>query len=102
MCANNGAKVASYHSDQQKSAITNICQSSNCAWIGLHSATDGNKYWDDGSQYDYKNLLEVHIYELWAFSMALVSSLKFPIDEYLTPFSYRSECNLINVQDHNF
>uniref|UniRef100_A0A915M454 C-type lectin domain-containing protein n=1 Tax=Meloidogyne javanica TaxID=6303 RepID=A0A915M454_MELJA len=61
MCANNGAKVASYHSDQQKSAITNICQSSNCAWIGLHSATDGNKYWDDGSSYDYKNLLEVSL-----------------------------------------
>nr|CAD2183715.1 unnamed protein product [Meloidogyne enterolobii] len=61
MCANNGAKVASYHSDQQKSVITNICQSSNCAWIGLHSATDGNKYWDDGSQYDYKNLLEVSL-----------------------------------------
>jgi len=78
MCANNGAKVASYHSDQQKSAITNICQSSNCAWIGLHSATDGNKYWDDGSQYDYKNLLEVHISELWASSMDSLHFFQIP------------------------
>uniref|UniRef100_A0A1I8B3I5 C-type lectin domain-containing protein n=1 Tax=Meloidogyne hapla TaxID=6305 RepID=A0A1I8B3I5_MELHA len=58
VCASNGAKVASYHSEDQKNAITHICQSSNCAWIGLHTSPSGTKYWDDGSQYNYQNLLE--------------------------------------------
>ncbi|KAF7636820.1 C-type lectin domain-containing protein [Meloidogyne graminicola] len=58
-CHSNGAKVASYHSDEQKSLLTQMCQSSNCAWIGMHTSPSGIKYWDDGSQNNYQNLLEV-------------------------------------------